>query len=271
MPGVLTVSRWEVRKLVSQKRTYLGLAAAIGAPLLFVGALAVQNGAPNDEPFGASVRSSGLAIPLLMLVFGSIWLFPLIAALVAGDIVSSEDQNGTLKTILTRSTGRGRIFFGKVLVAVVYATLAILVMVLTAIIAGSIESGFNPLKTLTGTEVSALRATALVFVSLAVYLMPLFGVVAIGLLLCTVTRNSTAAVVGTLMCSLLMQLIGVLPGFGGVQPYLLTSQFDAWQGLLREPIDTAPIVHAAWICPLYAVPAIVVAWLVFERRDVAGG
>jgi ABC-2 type transport system permease protein len=119
--------------------------------------------------------------------------------------------------------------------------------------------------------VSALRATALVFVSLAVYLMPLFGVVAIGLLLSTVTRNSTAAVVGTLMCSLLMQLIGVLPGFGGVQPYLLTSQFDAWQGLLREPIDTAPIVHAAWICPLYAVPAIVVAWLVFERRDVAGG
>ena len=107
MPGVLTVSRWEVRKLVSQKRTYLGLGAAIGAPLLFVGALAVQNGAPNDEPFGASVRSSGLAIPLLMLVFGSIWLFPLIAALVAGDIVASEDQNGTLKTILTRSTGAG--------------------------------------------------------------------------------------------------------------------------------------------------------------------
>jgi ABC-2 type transport system permease protein len=271
MPGVLTVSRWEVRKLVAQKRTYLGLAAAIGAPLLFVGALAVQNGSPNDAPFGASVRSSGLAIPLVMMVFGSIWLFPLIAALVAGDIVASEDQNGTLKTILTRSTARGRIFFGKVVVAILYAALAILAMVLTAIVAGSIESGFNPLKTLTGTEVSALRATALVFVSLAVYLMPLFAIVGIGLLLSTVTRNSTAAVVGTLMCSLLMQLIGVLPGFGGVRPYLLTTQFDAWQGLLREPIDTAPIVHAAWICPLYLVPALLAAWLVFERRDVAGG
>ena len=193
MPGVLTVSRWEVRKLVAQKRTYLGLAAAIGAPLLFVGALAVQNGSPNDAPFGASVRSSGLAIPLVMMVFGSIWLFPLIAALVAGDIVASEDQNGTLKTILTRSTARGRIFFGKVVVAILYAALAILTMVLTAIVAGSIESGFNPLKTLTGTEVSALRATALVFVSLAVYLMPLFAIVGIGLLLSTVTRNSTAA------------------------------------------------------------------------------
>ena len=63
------------------------------------------------------MRSSGLAIPLLMLVFGSIWLFPLIAALVAGDIVASEDQNGTLKTILTRSLDRGQIFAGKVVVA----------------------------------------------------------------------------------------------------------------------------------------------------------
>ena len=131
MPGVLTVTRWEARKLVSQKRTYLGLAAAIGAPLLFVGALAVQDGAPTDEPFGASVRSSGLAIPLLMLVFGSIWLFPLIAALVAGDIVASEDQNGTLKTILTRSLDRGQIFAGKVVVAFAYAALAITLMVVT--------------------------------------------------------------------------------------------------------------------------------------------
>ena len=37
---VLTVYRWELRKLVSQKRTYLGLGAAIAVPLIFVVALA---------------------------------------------------------------------------------------------------------------------------------------------------------------------------------------------------------------------------------------
>ena len=271
MPGVLTVSRFEVRKLRAQRRTYLGFAAAIGAPLLFVGALAVQNGAPTDEPFGASVCSSALAIPLLMLVFGSIRLFPLIAALVAGDIVASEDHNGTLKTVLTRSVDRGQVFLGKALVAAAYAVVSALLMVLTAIVAGTFQSGFHPLKTLSGTTVSATRATELVFISLGIYLLPLLAIVAIGVLLSTVTRNSVGAVVGTLMVSLLMQLIGVLPGLGGAKPYLLTEQFNAWQGLLREPIDTAPIVHAAWICPLYAAPALAVAYLVFLRRDVAGG
>jgi hypothetical protein len=31
------------------------------------------------------------------------------------------------------------------------------------------------------------------------------------------------------------------------------------------------VLHAAWVCPLYAVPALVTGYLVFLRRDVAGG
>jgi ABC-2 type transport system permease protein len=73
------------------------------------------------------------------------------------------------------------------------------------------------------------------------------------------------------MFSLLVQLIGILPGLGGLHPYLLSTQFNAWQGLLREPIDWAPIVRAAWVCSLYGVPALVAAYLAFLRRDVAGG
>jgi ABC-2 type transport system permease protein len=78
-------------------------------------------------------------------------------------------------------------------------------------------------------------------------------------------------VVGTLMIALLMQLIGILPGLGGLQPYLLTTQFDAWHGFLRTPADWAPVVRAVWVCALYAVPSLLAAYLVFLRRDVAGG
>jgi ABC-2 type transport system permease protein len=109
------------------------------------------------------------------------------------------------------------------------------------------------------------------YVGLLVYLIPIATIVCIGLLLSSLTRNSAAAVVGTLMVSLLFQLIGILPGLGGAQPYLLSTQFDAWQGLLRTPIDWAPIIRAAWVCAMYGVPALAAAFLVFLRRDVAGG
>jgi ABC-2 type transport system permease protein len=206
-----------------------------------------------------------------MLLFGAIWLYPLITALVAGDIFASEDHNGTLKTVLTRSLERQQIFYGKLLAAATYAIGAILLSGVVGIVAGCIESGFNPLTSLSGTRLSAPTALGLVLASLGVYLVPILAIVSIGLLLSTITRNSAAAVVGTLMFSLLVQLVGILPGLEGAKPYLLSEQFNAWQGLLRQPVDWAPIVRSLWVCGLYAAPALGAAFLVFLRRDVAGG
>jgi ABC-2 type transport system permease protein len=270
MPGVLTVYRWELRKLRSQKRTYLGLGAAALVPIIFVVALATRGGGPNDVAFGRYVHDTGLAIPLVLLLFGSVWMFPLITALVAGDIVAAEDRNDTLKLILTRSVERQQIFAAKTLAAISYAILAIVVSGSVGLIAGILASGFNPIVSLSGTRISAGSGLGLVWASLAVYLLPIVAIACIGLLLSTVFRNSGAAIVGTLMFSLLVQLIGILPGLGGLHPYLLSTQFDAWQGLLRTPVDWAPILRAIWVCAIYALPALAVAALVFLRRDVAG-
>jgi len=270
-PGVGTVYRWELFKLRYQKRTYLGLGAAAIVPILFVVAIHFRHDRRGDFAFSSYLTKSGLAVPLVILLFGAIWLFPLITALVAGDIFASEDHNGTLKTVLTRSLERWQIFAGKWLAATTYAIVAIFLSGTVGVIAGSIQSGFNPLQSLSGTIVSAPKGLELVYVSLLVYLIPIMTIVAIGLLLSVVTRNSAAAVVGTLMVSLLFQLIGILPGLGSLQPYLLSTQFNAWQGLLRTPIDWSPIVRAAWVCALYGIPSLAAAYLVFLRRDVAGG
>jgi len=144
------------------------------------------------------------------------------------------------------------------------------IMGVVALVAGILASGFNPITTLTGTKVSAGRGLGLVWASLLVYLVPILSIACIGLLFSTLFRNSGAAVVSTLMFSLFVQLIGILPGLGGLHPYLLSTQFDAWQGFLRVPVDWAPIVRALWVCALYALPALAAAMLVFLRRDVAG-
>jgi len=272
-PGVGTVYRWELTKLRYQKRTYLGLGASILVPILFAVAIHFHHDRHHggDFAFSGYLDRSGLAMPLVILLFGAIWMFPLITALVAGDIFASEDHNGTLKTVLTRSLERHELFAGKALVAATYAFVAILLDGSVAVIAGCIESGFNSLQSLSGTIVSAPKSLELVYVSLLVYLIPIAAIVCIGLLLSALTRNSAAAVVGTLMVSLLIQLIGILPGMSGSQPYLLSTQFSAWQGLLRTPIDWAPIIRAAWVCALYGLPCLAGAFLVFIRRDVAGG
>jgi ABC-2 type transport system permease protein len=272
-PSVLTIYRWEVRKLVAQWRTYLGLALVVLPPIIFVvfQLLRGQRDHHADNVFIAQITQSGLATPVLMLLFESFLLLPVVTALVSGDIVANEDSNGTLKTILTRSVDRGQVFAAKILAAFSYAICALLLAAVVATVAGVAAWGFNKVTTYSGTVVSAPKALLLVFASNAVFLIPLLTLASIGLLLSTVTRNSAASVVGTVGVVIVMLIVAQIPGLEGVRPYLIPEQFEAWHGLLRTPTDWTPISHSAWVCALYAVPALFAGYLVFLRRDVAGG
>src|SRR6476469_11230890 len=190
MTAVARIYRWEVVKLLAQKRTYLGLGTAMVVPIIFVVVLVLKTGGPNDVPLGRYIRDTGLAVPFVVLFFMSIWGLPLITSLVAGDIVAAESHNGTLKTILTRSRERGQVFAGKALATATYTMAAVFAMGITGLVAGSIAWGFHPLTSLSGTKVSAGHGLLLLLASLAIYALPLASIAAFALLLSTITRNS---------------------------------------------------------------------------------
>ncbi len=271
-PATFSVYRWELRKLLAQKRTYLGFVLASILPVIFVVVENIhQRQGHRDNIFASQISQSGLATPVLMLLFLSVFMLPVVASLVAGDIVANEDGNGTLKTILTRSVDRGQVFAAKAAAAMTYAAAAVFLSAAVATIAGVASWGFNSITTFSGTVVSAPKGLLLVFAANACYLIPLLTVACIGVLLSTATRNSAASVVGTIGLVILLLVVGQIPGLEGLHPYLLNEQFENWHGLLRTPTDWAPIAHSAWVCALYAVPALIAGYLVFLRRDVAGG
>ncbi len=272
-PSTFAIWRWELRKLAAQKRTYLGFAIAIVVPVFFVIAehFNQHHGHGGDSIFFSEITQSGLVTPVLSLILASTFFLPLSTALVCGDIVANEDGNGTLKTILTRSVDRGQVFAAKVLAAFAYAAAAVFLAAFVAAVAGVASWGFNDIVSLSGTVVPPGEALLLIAAANACYLIPIAAIVSIGVLLSTVTRNSAAAVVGTLAVTLVLALIPIIPGLEGAKPYLLTTEYNSWQGLLRTPTDWAPILHSLWVCALYAVPSLFAAYLVFLRRDVAGG
>jgi ABC-2 type transport system permease protein len=264
---------WEVRKLAAQKRTYAGLIAAAIYALAFVIVLTVKkhNTLPSDVPLGSQIRRSGLALPPVLLVFASIFGAPLVTALVAGDIVANEDANRTLKTIFTRSTGRGSIYAGKALAAASYVAAILAVTGGVALVGALLSWGFHPVHSTTGATLAAGHALGLVFAAYGVYLLPVLVIASFAFFLSTVTRNSAAALVGALLFALGFQLVAALPGIGSVKHYLLPAQFDAWESLFGRGDADVLIGRAAWTCALYAGIPLLAGWLYFRRRDVAGG
>ena len=121
---------------------------------------------------------------------------------------------------------------------------------------------------LDGRPATAGHALALDALAYATYLMPLAVLVAVAFFLSTATRNSAAAIVGTVIFALAFQGIAALPGLEGAKPYLLPQQFDAWQALFGQA--GVSIGRAAWICALYSIVPLAAGWAIFARRDVAG-
>ena len=99
-----------------------------------------------------------------MLTFLSVFMLPLVASLVAGDIVANEDGNGTLKTILTRSVDRGRCWRPKPWRRHLRRRGGVPVGH-RGDRRGIISFGFHPVVSLSGTVVSAAEALALIAAS----------------------------------------------------------------------------------------------------------
>lgn len=274
MSGALIAYRWELRKLTAQKRMWLGIAAAALVPLIFLISIQISKvtrhppDGPYDTPLGANLRSSGLALDLVVFKLIGVVGPALIVAMVAGDIVAGEDMAGTLKTVLVRSLRRGEILAGKALALLTYLAAALAVYAVVGVLTGVIAWGFHPITDLTGHQMSALRALGLTALAMAIYAVPVAAIASFGFFLSVITRQSVAAIAGTLFYALGLQGISALSAIASARPYLLVGQFTAWHDLFQTPVAGDAILRCLWVSGLFALPPLVAAWVAFSRRDV---
>lgn len=266
MGAVLVAYRWEVRKLARQGRTYLGIAIAAIGPIVYL-LLEITQGPPT-APLANNLGHTGVAFALvvfkLILVIGP----AIIVALVAGDIVAAEDLGGTLKTILIRSLRRGHVLAGKVLALYTYLVAAMVTFFVVATVAGVIAWGFHPVINVSGHRLGALQALGLGVASLAVYLLPVFALASFGLFLSVATRQSVAAIGGTLLYAMSLQGIAAISAIKAAHPFVLTNQLTAWHDLFQTPVAGDAIVRSLWVSAAFALPPLLAAWAIFTRRDV---
>ena len=70
---------------------------------------------------------------------------------------------------------------------------------------------------------------------------------------------------------MVMQLVGSLGGIEAVRPFLLTTPFEAWHGLLAEPRFAGPILAGLVTSAVWSGASLLAAFLVLRHRDITGG
>ena len=269
--AVAAVYGAELLKLRAQMRVWLITGVVLVAPWLFIVLLKGQDRLPTDALYGRYLKSAGLATPLLLLGFLASWGFPLLTAFVSGDIFASEDQQGTIKTIATRSVSRSALFWGKVAASFTWSIGIVVVMAASSIAAGPVVIGTQPLTSVSGTTIPLGHAFALVIASWAICLAPFLGFACISLLVSVLSKSSVVGVLIPLVIGFVMQLYAFLNGKDLIRHNLLTTPFLAWHGILHVPAFYAPMWYGFAVSAVYSIVSLALAYWVFNRRDITGG
>ncbi len=270
-PGTATVLRLELRKLAAQGRARYTLLGCLLAPVLIVLVLSSQARPPKDTLYGRQIPLSGYAMPLLVLGFAAQWVFPLLTALVAGDIFASEDHHGTWKTVLTRSVSRTQLFWAKTLASGLFAVAVLVLLAVSTITTSLLVVGRQPLTGLTGQAIPAGTALPLVVAAWATALAPLLGFTALAVLLSVVSRNPSVGVVAPVVIGLVLQLVGGLGGLDLIRHLLLTTPFESWHGLLTAHRSYDLVAEGALVCAGWTAGCLALAYRSLRRRDITGG
>jgi ABC-2 type transport system permease protein len=270
-PGVGAALRWEARKLRAQLRTKALLLGALVAPVAVVVVVHSQPRPPKDTLFGRFATENGFAMALLVLGFASQWVLPLLTAIVAGDIFASEDQQGTWKTVLTRSTSRSTLFLAKAVVSIVFAVVALVLLAVSTVASSVLIVGHQPLTGLTGQTISPHSALVLVSAAWASMALPMIGFTCLALLFSVWSRYAAVGIAAPVVTGLVMQLVGALGGIETLRPFLLSTPFEAWHGLLASPRFTGPFLDGVVTSAGWSVVCLVAAFLIMRRRDITEG
>lgn len=263
-----TVLRVELARLLHARRVLVLPLLAVLAPTLLAVVLAAADAAPTDTLFGRQVHATGFALPLLVLGYAGTWVLPVIAGLVAAEVVTTEDLHGTWPLLLTRSRGLGEVFAGKAAAAAVVALGTTVLAALASVVAGVLTAGTAPLVGLSGAQLPAGRALLVGLGSWAVVLAPMLAFTALGLLCCVAARRTLLGVLGPAAVGVVLQLLAFLPVVDPVRRLLPTAPFAAWHGLARTDVDVRPLASGLAVSAVVTVVCLAGAWAVLRARDL---
>ncbi len=267
--------RREFLKTLFQKRTYIGWAGLFIVPFLVMLAFRFSSGGPHtgaQQDVGgfifSLVRTNGIFLIVASLTAMSTFFLPLLASMAGSYTIAGEAENGTLRTMLMQPVRRGTLLMSKWLVSNIYVAICLLLLGIASLIAGGAVFGLKPTPLFTGQMVGVWHALGLAAASYAFIFVGMVCVVSLAVLFSTFTNSSLTAVAAALVLVIIMLVLGAIPQFEFLQPYMFPSQFMQWDNFLRSPVEWSPVIKALINFAVWIVGTTGIAYWRFNRKDI---
>ena len=271
--------RFELLKLFARKRTYIGFAAFLGmegfilfflnrpGPKIDMRRLIEQNGYGFDDYY------SGATIAMLILLWTSTLLGSLYLALVAGDLIAKDIEDGTMRMVLCRPISRIRVTLLKYVSAVIYTFVLVEFIGLTALLAGLLYRGYGGLLVMAPEAgifalIPPARGICLYLLAIPLLAASMTTISSIGFLFSCCNMKPAAASTVTLSVIFVDFIFSTIPSFQSLHPYFITTHLSTWLHIYEHyPPWSKMLEDYAYLLGL-DVTCLILGSAIFLQRDL---
>ena len=276
----------ELWKLFGKKRTYIGFSMLLLAQMLIIGLLRYYP--PAHRGLLRNISKSGylaqdfvsmLTVASVMAFVLAYTLLPLYVALVGGDMVSKEAEDGTLRMILSRPVSRVRLLLLKWLAGVIFSV----VLVLALAAGGLLFSGLT--FPVTGSLFIELPDDLNVgMTNLGVFAFPegmerfLFAhlmmtskaiaIYSLAFMFSCCNMKPAAAAILALSVILIDRILMEIPYFQDLKEVFLGYHLNVWQTVFYENIWWWRVGESLSILTGLSLTFLIIGISVFQVRDI---
>ncbi len=211
-----------------------------------------------------AVAAAALAIVLPLFL-------PLAVAVVAGESIAGEAQDGTLRYLLVRPVGRTRLLLAKLVAVTAFTLTAVVLVAVTAHVLGTQLFGpgsltSTSLPSTSGTTLTTAQATWRTALAVVYVGWSMLGVAAVALFLSTLTDSPLAAALGAVALLVASTVLVGLEAAQSVRPYLPTRYWLAFVDLFRDL--WRDLLRGSLLQAVYVLVFLAAAWANVTTKDI---
>lgn len=282
----------ELYKIFRKPRTYISFAAVSAiVGLIQLGFYAdgesymqfgMQSFSDSFDVQGNIMNGYLMAFVILQLLLVHV---PLLVALVAGDMISGEAAQGTLRLLLTKPISRSTLILAKFTASGIYTIALLFWMAIWALGISMMVFGADDMLILKSDSASQIMSSDVMWRYMAAFLfaaIALLTVSALSFFLSLFAENSIGPIMATMSIIIVFTILNTLdlPIFNSLKPFLFTSHMLGWKGFFDVTVNEnneqivgsienlRAILFSGVILLLHILFFIISSMFIFNRKDI---
>ncbi len=270
--------RFELVKLFARKRTWIGFALFVALEILIFALLNTDKVSRafrrTMEKQGAMFEeyAGGLTLGFTVFLLTSVLLGSVFLALVAGDIVAKEVEDGTMRMTLCRPTSRLQVLAVKYAACLVHHFVFLFFIGLSILLVGVLWRGVGGLFVIVPEDhLLAIfprdQGLQRYFMALPAFAISFCVITSLAFLFSCCNAKPVVATVLAIVILFIDRILYLWPQLESCRPYFITTRTVTWLNVLRQDIPWDRMAEDyLWLAGLNAT-FLVIGATIFCRRD----